>query len=87
MGLNIKNEETYRLVQELAQLTGESLTAAVTSAVKEKLHQLRDRPEPSRLERMMAIARDTAARIPEPWKSIDHGELLYDEKGLPRSDR
>jgi antitoxin VapB len=87
MGLNIKNEETYRLVQELAQLTGESLTAAVTSAVKERLDQLRDRPKPSRFERMMEIARDTAARIPEPWKSIDHGDLLYDEKGLPKSDR
>ena len=44
MGLNIKNEETCRLVQELAQLTGESLTAAVTGAVKEKLSHLRDSP-------------------------------------------
>ena len=86
MGLNIKNEGTYRLVQELSQLTGESMTAAVTSAVKEKLDK--ERPsERSRFDRMMEIARDAASRIKEPWKSIDHGELLYDEKGLPRSDR
>src|SRR5262249_3831930 len=34
MGLNIKNEDTYRLVQELAKMTGESQTAAVTIAVR-----------------------------------------------------
>lgn len=87
MGLNIKNEETCRLVQELAQATGESLTAAVTIAVKEKLSHLPDRVEAGRLERMMKIAQDAASRFKEPWKSIDHGELLYDERGLPRSDR
>jgi antitoxin VapB len=86
MSLNIKNAETCRLVQELAQLTGESLTAAVTNAVKEKLAKERAY-KPSRFDRMMEIARDAASRFKEPWKSIDHGDLLYDEKGLPRSDR
>jgi antitoxin VapB len=85
--LNIKNKETYRLVQELAELTGENMTAAVTSAVKDRLVQLRNYPKPSRLERMMAISNKTAALFKEPWKSIDHGEFLYDEKGLPKSDR
>lgn len=91
MSLNIKNEETCRLVQELAQLTGESLTVAVTKAVKEKLAKERKsadrRPDTGRLERMTAIALDAASRFKEPWKSIDHGDLLYDDKGLPRSDR
>ena len=59
MGLNIKNEETCRLVQELAQLTGESLTAAVTDAVKEKLSKCAIvRETKPVLERMMEIARD-----------------------------
>jgi hypothetical protein len=30
MSLNIKSEEAHRLAQELARLTGESITAAVT---------------------------------------------------------
>ena len=42
MSLNIKNEETYRLAQELAQLTGESMTAAVTEAVRERLYGRRE---------------------------------------------
>jgi len=34
MGLNIKNKEAHRLAEELAKLTGESMTAAVTIAVR-----------------------------------------------------
>jgi hypothetical protein len=34
MGLNIKNQETHRLIQELAKLKGESMTTAVTEAVR-----------------------------------------------------
>ena len=39
MSLNIKREETYRLAQELAKLTGESVTDAVTKAVQERLDE------------------------------------------------
>ena len=37
MQLNIKNGEAYRLATELATLTGESLTEAVTKALAERL--------------------------------------------------
>ncbi len=86
MSLNIKNEETCRLVQELAELTGESLTAAVTIAVKEKLAKERSHVErkPGLAARLMKIAEETAPLFKEPWKSIDHGDLLYDEMGLPK---
>jgi antitoxin VapB len=36
MSLNIKNPEAYRLAQELAELTGESMTTAVTEALRER---------------------------------------------------
>jgi antitoxin VapB len=35
-------------------------------------------------ERIMKIAKDTGPRWKEPYRSIDHGDLLYDEKGLPK---
>ena len=41
MGLNIKNPETYRLVEELAKRTGETMTAAITIAVRERLDRVR----------------------------------------------
>lgn len=84
MSLNIKNEETHRLVQELARLTGETQTAAVTTAVRERLERLQRRDATRLAERLLAIGRDTAPRLAEPFRSADHGELLYDENGLPK---
>ena len=41
MGLNIKDPETYELAKELSELTGESMTTAVTRALEERLQRLR----------------------------------------------
>lgn len=84
MGLNIKNDETHRLAEELARLTGESMTAAVTRAVRERLERVRRERGKSLADRLMAIGKDCAPRLKEPFRSADHGELLYDEHGLPR---
>jgi len=84
MSLNIKNEETYRLAQELARFTGESMTAAVTEAVRERLERVRRERAAGLADRLLAIGKDCAARLKEPFRSVDHGELLYDECGLPR---
>ena len=84
MGLNIKNEETHRLARELSQLTGESMTEAVTEAVRERLDRLRHERSVGLADRLLAIGRDCAARLKEPYRSADHGDLLYDERGLPR---
>ena len=84
MGLNIKNAETHRLVQELAALTGESMTAAVTEAVRERLDRLRRERGVSLADRLLAIGKECAAHLEEPFRSIDHGDLLYDERGLPQ---
>jgi antitoxin VapB len=32
----------------------------------------------------VAIGQDCAKRLKEPFRSTDHGDLLYDERGLPR---
>ena len=37
MALSIKTEEADRLARELARLTGETMTSAVTAALKERL--------------------------------------------------
>ena len=43
MALSIKNSETERLARELAKVTGESLTEAITSALRERLQRLKKR--------------------------------------------
>ncbi len=86
MSLNIKNGEAHELARELARLTGESLTEAVTVAVRERLERVRqtDSGIRSTADLLLAIGRDTAPRLPEPLRTIEHGDLLYDESGLPR---
>jgi antitoxin VapB len=84
MSLNIKNEKTHLRVRELARLTGESMTAAVDTAVKERLERVRGTKRDGLAERLLKIGRECAAHMKEPYLSIDHGELLYDEKGMPK---
>jgi antitoxin VapB len=84
MSLNIKSEETHRLAQELARLTAESMTAAVTQAIRERLDRVRRERAVGLAERLLAIGKDCAAHLKQPFRSVDHGDLLYDERGLPR---
>jgi antitoxin VapB len=84
MSLNIKNAETFRLAHELAELTGESVTGAVTASVRERLERIRQVEEGGVAERLLEIGRDVAARLPADLRSVDHADLLYDETGLPR---
>ncbi len=84
MAINIKSDETQKLARELAKLTGETMTAAVTEAVRERLEKVRSKRGNGLAQRMLEIGRDCASRLKEPFLSKDHGELLYDERGLPR---
>lgn len=84
MAINIKNEKTQKLAKELAKLTGESMTAAITEAVRERLDRMRGKQGASLAELLLQIGKDCAAHLHEPFRSVDHGELLYNEQGLPR---
>jgi antitoxin VapB len=84
MSLNIKDEKTHRMARELARLTGESMTAAVNEAIRERLERVRVRSGRSMAERLMELGKDCASHLKEPYKSMDVDELLYDENGLPK---
>jgi antitoxin VapB len=84
MALSLKDPETDRLAREVAKLTGESLTEAVKTALRDRLERERRRRgkaiDWTRLQQMQA----EIARLPVvDDRSAD--ELLgYDEAGLPR---
>jgi antitoxin VapB len=82
MSLNIKSEEAHRMARELASRTGESLTTAVTEALRERLDRVR-REREDLAERILAIGRDCAARLKSPLSNAEIDDL-YDEDGLPR---
>jgi antitoxin VapB len=84
MSLNIKNEETHRLVRQLAELTGQSQTSAVEDAVRRRLDELeRAGSRSARRDAMMRIARESSASI-DPELSNDPTHFLYDELGMPK---
>jgi antitoxin VapB len=84
MSMNIKNKETYRLTKQLSKLTGETLTTAVTEAVRERLNRVRSERGVDLADRLLVIGRDCAAHLKEPFRTITHEDMLYDDRGLPK---
>jgi antitoxin VapB len=82
MSLNIKNEEAHRLARELASITGESMTVAVSEAIRERLERVRGSSREGMANRLMKIARESGPLWNKPHVSLE--ELLYDENGLPK---
>ena len=81
--LNIKDREAHSLAQQLAKETGETMTQAVRTALKERLARVRrTRRSKATLEEIRAIAKRFQSHLKGPVE--DHGTFLYDEKGLPK---
>ena len=81
--LNLKDAETYELASELARLSGDTLSGAVKSALREKLDRTtREATKEKRLARMMAILEPFWALTDNDTRTAE--EILgYDENGLP----
>jgi antitoxin VapB len=84
MAMNIKNDETQKLARKLSDLTGESLTAAITEAVRERLERVQAAQGAGLANRLLRIGKDCAAHLEGSFKTAEHGDILYDERGLPR---
>ncbi len=89
MPLSIKNDEAHRLAEELAHLTGESLTQAVTEAIRQRLERESRKRERSGIARkrsgiarkLVSIGRRCSFRPLTDSRTPD--EILYDKDGLP----
>jgi len=83
LALNIKDPATEKTVRELAEATGETVTAAVHQAARERLARVRrSRSGRSIKDEILEIGRRCAALPVLDPRSPD--ELLgYDEHGLP----
>ena len=84
MPLNIKDPEADRLARALAERTGESITDAVTQALRGRLRREEGRAaEPDLAEELMEIGRRCAGLPVLDDRSPD--EIVgYDEHGVPR---
>lgn len=85
MGLNIKNDETCQLASELARMTGETMTGAITVALRDRLERERRARNSKALARDLRAISERCAKLLRPGPpAVDHGDLLYDERGLPK---
>ncbi len=83
MALNIKSPEAHALARELAAETGESITDAVTGAVRERLAAVRATGSPDVLLAEVASIQEFVASLPDmEGRSLD-ADSGYDEFGLP----
>lgn len=85
MALSIKSPEADRLARELAKQTGESITDAVITAMRERLVR-EERKRANKVLRLsadiMEIARHCAS-LPVYDNRTSDEILGYDENGLP----
>jgi antitoxin VapB len=83
MPISIKDRETDHLARELAKETGETITRAVTTALRERLARVRRRSKGRRLaDELDEIALRCAALPIQDERSAE--EILgYDDRGLP----
>jgi hypothetical protein len=81
--LNLKDNRTYDLATEVAELHGISKNAAVKAALEEKLRRdIRALSLEERVARMTALAESYSARV-GPRTMTDDEAIGYDEFGLP----
>ena len=71
MSLNIKNEEAERLVRQLAAATGESVTLAITVAVRERLERVTHEAQGRADFVLQLLGQDRACRL-VPDKTSGH---------------
>jgi antitoxin VapB len=83
MALSIKSEEADRLARELAAETGETLTDAVETALRERLNREHAKRGDSMRARLARLAADVAA-MPVADARTPEEIVGYDDSGLPR---
>ncbi len=81
MSLNGKDPEAHRPAQAIAQSTGETMTRVVKEALREPHERQMRNPEILAAD-LRVITKRAAGRLKRPY--LDHAELLYDERGLPK---
>jgi len=84
MPLNIRNKVTEALASELAKLTGETKTMAVTEALRERLRRVRETRVRKRIaDELDEIALHCSTLPIRDARSADD-IIGFDEHGLPR---
>ena len=84
MALNIKNQETCDLARELAELTDDTMTGAITTVLRERVEQIKRERDRERLLRDIRAIQKRVAKTLKPGPSYEEIiESMYGEYGEP----
>jgi antitoxin VapB len=84
VALSIKNQATERLVRQVADETGESLTEAIEKSLAERLSRLTSRRRGSILSSQLEEILRRVDALPTLDSRPEDEILGYDENGIPR---
>jgi len=84
MALSLKDKETDSLARQVASLTGETLTEAIRTSLRERLrHEQLKRGEGPELANALEEIAKRCAALPVLDHRSDDEILGYDENGIP----
>ena len=84
MGLSIKNDETERLVRELARRKGVGVTTAIRLAVSNELAQTPPpKKDPEKILAGIRAIQERVRQLPVLMTNEEVDAWMYDENGLP----
>ncbi len=84
MALNIKNQETCDLARELAELTDDTMTGAITKALRDRVEQIKRERDREQLLLDLRAIRDRVSKKLKPGPSQEEIiESMYGEYGEP----
>ncbi|MEO7366535.1 MAG: type II toxin-antitoxin system VapB family antitoxin [Gemmatimonadaceae bacterium] len=83
MALSIKNPETDRLAHQLAEVSGESVTEAVTTAIRDRLQAITPRTHRGTLLHDISQIQELVASLPDRDNRSPEDIIGYDGFGLP----
>jgi antitoxin VapB len=84
MGLSIKNEETERLVRELAKRRGIGVTGAIKLAVSNELANFaQPKKDPAAVLAAIKKIQAEVAKLPQYMTAEEIDDWMYNESGLP----
>lgn len=63
---------------------GETVTIYLAKSAEANAGPIPEEERAAIKARVMRLAREIRAELPEPWLSGDHGDLLYGDDGLPK---
>ncbi len=84
MAISLKDPETDILARQVARLTGETLTEAIRTSLRERLrHEQLARGEGPELARALGAIADRCAALPSLDNRAEDEILGYGQDGLP----